>query len=131
MSIKYIVGEDYGIWEILRVDGNKICAVVQTNIRTHEKAHEACRIWQEREHLNMNDKPDFMVHGIKFAEIMIQAAEDLLTEATNFREKTKVLTDSIKQQVTEHKAALDDINSRVHALGKVMVEAHEKFLDGK
>ena len=79
----------------------------------------------------MDEKPDFAVHGTRFAELMLSAAEDLFTEATNLREKTKVLADNIKAQVAEHKAALDDINKRVGALAKVMVEAHEKFLDGK
>jgi len=47
MSI-YVVTVDHGIYEIVRVD-NHSHEVVQTNIRTREKADQACKIWQKRE----------------------------------------------------------------------------------
>jgi hypothetical protein len=45
----YILVEDSGIYEIMRVDEYANCVVVQTNIRTQEKAVEARKIWQLRE----------------------------------------------------------------------------------
>jgi hypothetical protein len=50
-EILYTVAEnkDFGIYEILRVTGTIHYEVVQTNIRTYEKAEEACRTWQQRQ----------------------------------------------------------------------------------
>jgi hypothetical protein len=42
----YVVVEYEGIYEVVEIDNY---AVVQTNIRTFEKAVEACRTWQRRE----------------------------------------------------------------------------------
>jgi hypothetical protein len=47
MKSIYLVVEYEGIYEIIRLDGER--TVVQTNIRTAEKAIEACRTWQNRE----------------------------------------------------------------------------------
>lgn len=44
----YIVVQDHGIYEVLEL-GEKTQIVVQTNIRTREKAIEARKIWQARE----------------------------------------------------------------------------------
>ena len=48
-EVIYSVVEYGGIYEILRVDGTHNFAIVQTNLRTKEKAIEACKIWQQRE----------------------------------------------------------------------------------
>jgi hypothetical protein len=48
-DIQYVIKQAHGIYEILRVDGTHHYVVVQTNIRTREKAEEACRRWQEAE----------------------------------------------------------------------------------
>jgi predicted nucleotide-binding protein (sugar kinase/HSP70/actin superfamily) len=45
----YILTEHEGIYEIVRIDDSANCVVVQTNIRTHEKAVEARKTWQRRE----------------------------------------------------------------------------------
>jgi hypothetical protein len=42
----YVVAEYDGIYEVIRTADY---AVVQTNIRTLEKAKEACRTWERRE----------------------------------------------------------------------------------
>jgi len=47
MSILYFVTMEEGVYEIVRVDGAQ--QVVQTNIRTIEKAIQACNDWQQRE----------------------------------------------------------------------------------
>ena len=49
MKSIYKVVSHYGIYEIVRVDHDGHVAVVQTNIRTIEKAVEACRTWQNRQ----------------------------------------------------------------------------------
>jgi hypothetical protein len=49
-NILYFTTENHGIWEIVRVDTTLTrCEVVQTNIRTVQKAIRACMEWQERE----------------------------------------------------------------------------------
>ena len=48
-EITYTVVREDGIYEILRVDGTHNFVVVQTNIRTKEKAVEACKTWQKRQ----------------------------------------------------------------------------------
>lgn len=47
----YIVvkDDDFDVYEIVRVDEERNCIVMQTNIRTQEKANQACKAWQERE----------------------------------------------------------------------------------
>ena len=50
MSISmYVVIENHGVWEVIRVDDSRSATVVQTNIYTYEKARLARRDWQERE----------------------------------------------------------------------------------
>lgn len=44
----YVIGQEHGVYEIVRV-GEKDHSIVQTNIRTWEKAVEARKIWQARE----------------------------------------------------------------------------------
>lgn len=53
----YIVVEYEGIYEVIKVDKWTNCIVVQTNIRTKEKADEACKIWKEREWLKNQTSP--------------------------------------------------------------------------
>jgi hypothetical protein len=48
----YFIAGKYGIYEIVRMDGADKWEVVQTNIRTYEKAIEACIRWQKRELAN-------------------------------------------------------------------------------
>lgn len=48
MKTMYHATEHYGIYEVIRVDDNGVIVVVQTNIRTKEKAIEACKRWNER-----------------------------------------------------------------------------------
>ena len=38
-----------GYFEVVRWDNPDIAVVVQTNIKTREKAEAACKIWQQRE----------------------------------------------------------------------------------
>ena len=47
----YIVAkdDDLDIYEVVRVDEWQSYLVMQTNIRTREKAEAACRIWHQRE----------------------------------------------------------------------------------
>lgn len=49
MEVVYTVMKSDGIYEVLRVDSSYNFIVVQTNIRTEQKAKEACRTWKNRE----------------------------------------------------------------------------------
>lgn len=53
-EVLYLVvnDEDIGVYEVVRVESS--CVVVQTNLRTQEKAAEACKIWQERENCKVH-----------------------------------------------------------------------------
>ena len=50
----YVIGQEHGVYEIIRVS-EKNHSIVQTNIRTWEKAVEARKIWQQRE-LEKNER---------------------------------------------------------------------------
>lgn len=45
----YLIAKQDGIYEIVKVDEKINCVVVQTNIRTHEKALQAQITWLLRE----------------------------------------------------------------------------------
>lgn len=79
----------------------------------------------------MVEKPDFAVQGERIADALMKAAEDLSLETENLRERTKILAESIKQQLTEHTIQLADINRRVRALGESVLSAHDKFINDK
>jgi hypothetical protein len=55
-SIYLPVVRSEGIYEVIRADDNGCIVIVQTNIRTVEKAKEACRTWQERANQSMSSK---------------------------------------------------------------------------
>lgn len=46
---------DLGIYDVVRWDSHHTVVVVQTNIRTYEKARVACAIWQQRENEKIPD----------------------------------------------------------------------------
>lgn len=79
----------------------------------------------------MNDKPDFAIQGERIAEALLQAVKDQLLEVEDLWERTNVLAENIKQQLSEHTDRLDDINRRVRALGESVLTAHDKFINGK
>lgn len=45
----YVIGQERGVYEIIRLDLSGEEVVVQTNIRTKEKANSACMRWQKWE----------------------------------------------------------------------------------
>jgi hypothetical protein len=45
----YVIAQEHGIYEIVRLDASGGHEVVQTNIRTKEKANSACITWNKRE----------------------------------------------------------------------------------
>lgn len=49
MTIKYVVIKDSTIYEVVRIDDKCNYKVMQTNIRSRDKAQEACKIWHQRE----------------------------------------------------------------------------------
>jgi hypothetical protein len=79
----------------------------------------------------MNDKPDFAIQGERIASALTKAAEELLLDAENLKERTKILVDSIKTNLDDHSLRLADINRRVKALSEGVLMAHEKFINGK
>jgi len=48
VNVRYFIWRYNDIFEVVRHDAQSFI-VVQTNIRTREKAEEATRIWQQRE----------------------------------------------------------------------------------
>jgi hypothetical protein len=74
---------------------------------------------------------DFVTAGDQITTTLMEAAENLVTEAQNLQERTKVLTEGIQSQLKEHVELMADMNRRIHAFGDSMVAAHAKFLDGK
>jgi cytochrome c556 len=79
----------------------------------------------------MNDKPEFAVQGERVADALMKAADEILLDAENLKERTKILVDSIKANLDDHTIKLADVNRRVRALSESVIAAHEKFINGK
>jgi len=73
---------------------------------------------------------DFEQLGGHLADVMITAAEDMMSEAQRLAEHTRILAADIRAQVDEHSKLLHDINTRLKATGEQMLEAHRKFNGG-
>lgn len=78
-----------------------------------------------------DEKPEFAVHGERIADAIMKAAEELVLDAENLRERAKILVDGIKANIDDHSIRLADINRRVRALSEGVMTAHEKFIEGK
>lgn len=76
-------------------------------------------------------KPDFAVQGERVTDALTKAAEELLLDAENLKERTKILVDSVKANLDDHTVRLADINRRVRALSEGVMAAHEKFINDK
>jgi hypothetical protein len=71
---------------------------------------------------------DFAAIGDQIAATLLKAAEDQVTEANNLLDSVKVLAEGIAAQLEEHAKLLNDMNERMRAFGKEVVEAHHKYL---
>lgn len=76
-------------------------------------------------------KPEFAVQGERIADAIMQAAEQLLLDAENLKERSKILVEGIRANLDDHSLRLADINRRVRALSEGVMTAHEKFIEGK
>jgi ATP-dependent protease ClpP protease subunit len=71
---------------------------------------------------------DFTAIGDQIAATLLKAAEDQVTEANNLLDSVKVLAEGVAAQLEEHAKLLNDMNERMRAFGKEVVEAHYKYL---
>jgi len=71
---------------------------------------------------------DFTAIGDQIAATLLKAAEDQVTEANNLLDSVKVLAAGVAAQLEEHARLLNDMNERMRAFGKEVVEAHHKYL---
>jgi len=74
-------------------------------------------------------KHDFTAIGEQIAATLLKAAEDQVVEAQNLLDSVKVLAEGIAAQLEDHARMLNDINERMRAFGKDVVEAHNKYLN--
>ncbi len=75
-------------------------------------------------------KHDFTAIGEQIAATLLKAAEDQVVEAQNLLDSVKVLAEGIGAQLEDHARMLNDMNERMRAFGKDVVEAHHKYLNG-
>jgi hypothetical protein len=73
---------------------------------------------------------DFEQLGGHLADVMASAADDMVSEAQQLAEQTRLLAADIRAQVNEHSKLLRDINTRLKLTGEQMLEAHRKFNGG-
>ena len=73
----------------------------------------------------------FTTMGREIAAALLQAAEDQVTEATNLRERAKVVAESIEAQVTEQATLVAEMNARLRNFGQSILNAHHEFVNGK
>jgi len=73
-------------------------------------------------------KHDFTAIGEQIAATLLKAAEDQVVEAQNLLDSVKVLAEGIGAQLEDHARMLNDMNERMRAFGKDVVEAHHKYL---
>jgi hypothetical protein len=76
-------------------------------------------------------KHDFTAIGEQIAATLLKAAEDQVVEAQNLLDSVKVLAEGIAAQLEDHARMLNDMNERMRAFGKDVVEAHHKYLNGE
>ena len=76
-------------------------------------------------------KHDFTAIGEQIAATLLKAAEDQVVEAQNLLDSVKVLAEGIGAQLEDHARMLNDMNERMRAFGKDVVDAHNKYLNGE
>ena len=75
-------------------------------------------------------KTDFIDIEEQLSTVLLQAAEDQITEANNLLASTKVLVEGIKAQVAEQKKLIEEFNGRMQTFGGTVLEAHKMYING-
>jgi len=75
-------------------------------------------------------KTDFIDIEEQLSTVLLQAAEDQITEANNLLASTKVLVEGIKAQVAEQKKLIEEFNGRMQTFGGTVLEAHKTYING-
>ena len=75
-------------------------------------------------------KTDFIDIEEQLSTVLLQAAEDQITEANNLLASTKVLVEGIKAQVAEQKKLIEEFNGRMQTFGGTVLEAHKAYING-
>ena len=75
-------------------------------------------------------KTDFIDIGEELYSVLLQQAEDQITEANNLLASTKVLAEGIKAQIAEQKGLIEEFNGRMKKFGQTVLEAHKTYING-
>lgn len=78
-------------------------------------------------HHNPMPSYDFEHLGETLSDSLVQAAEELLTEAQRISEQARLLAADIRMQVAEQSKQLSDINARLKGTGEQILQAHKMF----
>lgn len=70
---------------------------------------------------------DFERLGEQIAASIVQAAEEQLIQAQNMMEQAKAFAQDVNVRIAEKAKELADMNSRLNAFGRSILQAHHRF----
>jgi len=73
----------------------------------------------------------FSTIGAEIAAAVTQAADNLVAEATSLQDRAKVIAEGINAQIQEQTKQNEDMSERLRVFSQSLLDAHEKFMNGK